>query len=294
MIDDLSQYLNDGSTIVMDAAGDAKDVTDLMASKGMKYLVRKEMNESDDIVIEKFDKDDAFLVDKEKKVWCMKKVFSSSKRTNYLFFSEKLYEDKMKALDARASKCVNEYFDVVRMKRDGSLKVSKTMLRRLRNPLIYCNVSVQTKLLGNADDMYSFVREQLSNGREGFFKLESSVELTEKEAYVTYRERDTIEKLIESLKNHIDMGPLRVWSDDCVKGILLICFLAQTIISMIRFEHSELSSLSSKTIIRSLEKLTLTVIRSDRNVTSCIFSNFDAVNSSILGCKPPPARVSVG
>jgi transposase len=294
MIDDLSQYLNDGSTIVMDAAGDAKDVTDLMASKGMKYLVRKKMNESDDIVIEKFDKDDAFLVDKEKKVWCMKKVFSSSKRTNYLFFSEKLYEDKMKALDARASKCVNEYFDVVRMKRDGSLKVSKTMLRRLRNPLIYCNVSVQTKLLGNADDMYSFVREQLSNGREGFFKLESSVELTEKEAYVTYRERDTIEKLIESLKNHIDMGPLRVWSDDCVKGILLICFLAQTIISMIRFEHSELSSLSSKTIIRSLEKLTLTVIRSDRNVTSCIFSNFDAVNSSILGCKPPPARVSVG
>ena len=73
-----------------------------------------------------------------------------------------------------------------------------------------------------------------------------------------YREQGTVEKLINSPKNHIDMGPLRVWSDDCVKGILTICFPAQTIISMIRFEHSELSSVSSRNIIRSLEKLTLT------------------------------------
>jgi transposase len=294
MIEDLSQYLDEGSTIVMDAAGDSKDVTDLITGRGIGYIVRKKMNLSDDIVISKFDKENAILVDPEKKVWCMKRRFTSSGRTNYLFFSEKLYNDKMKMLDARASKCVNEYFDVVRMKKDGSLKVSRTMLRRLRNPLIYCNVNVQTRLLGTADDMFFFVREQLSNGREGFFKLESSTELTEKEAYVTYRERDTTEKLIESLKNHIDMKPLRVWSDNCVKGVLLICFIAQMIVSMIRFEHSELSSISSKNIIRSLEKLTLTVIRGECKVTSRVFSNFDAVNSLILGCKPPPAMVSVG
>ena len=288
MIEDLSHHLDDHSTVVTDAAGDSKDVTGMITSKGLKYLLRKKMNESDDILIAKFSKETAVRVDAEKGVWCVKRVFGSSGRTNYLFFSEKLYNDKMTALDARAKKCVNEYFDVVRMKKDGTLKVSRTMLRKLRNPLIYCNVSIQTRFLGGRDEMYSFVREQLSNGREGFFKLESSAELTEHQAYLTYRERDTIEKLIDSLENHIDMGPLRVWSDDCVKGILLICFLAQTIVSMMRFEHSELSSLSSKNIIRSLEKLTLTVMRSGREIASRVFSNFDPVNSMILGCKPPP------
>ena len=294
MIDDLSQFLDEGSTAVMDAAGESKNVTSSITSKGMKYMVRKKMNESDDLWISRFDKNDAISVDTEKKVLCSKKVFGSSGRTNYLFFSEKLYDDKMKALDARAQRCVDEYFDVIRMRDDGSLKVSKTMLRRLRNPLIYCNVNVQTRLFNGEDEMYSFVRERLSNGREGFFKLESSAELTEKEAYTMYRERDTTEKLIDSLKNHIDTGPLRVWSDACVKGILTICFLAQTIVSMIRFEHPELSSLSSKNIIRSLEKLTLTVIRSDRRTKTRIFSNFDPVNSMILGCIPPPGTVSGG
>lgn len=294
MIDDLSQYLDDGSSVVMDAAGEAKDVTSLILSKGMGYLVRKKMNLSDDVQISKFDKENAILVDRDKRVWCSKKVFGSSGRTNYLFFSEKSYEDKMRMLDSRAQKCVDEYFDVIRMRNDGTLKVSKTMLRRLRNPLIYCNVNVQTRLFNGEDEMYLFVREHLSNGREGFFKLESSAELTEKEAYLTYRERDTIEKMIESLKNHIDTGPLRVWSDACVRGVLTICFLAQTIISMMRFEHSELSSVSSKNIIRSLEKLTLTVIRSDRKPKTRIYSNFDPVNSMILGCMPPPGTVSGG
>jgi len=287
MIEDLSRHLDDHSTIIMDAAGDAKDITGMITSKGMRYLVRKKMNESDDILIAKFSKETAVRVDTDKGVWCVKRTFGSG-RTNYLFFSEKLYNDRMTTLDARAARCVDEYFDVIRMKKDGTLKVSRTMLRKLRNPLIYCNVSIQTRFLGGRDEMYSFVREHLSNGREGFFKLESSTELTEHQAYLTYRERDTIEKLIDSLKNHIDMGPLRVWSDDCVKGILLICFLAQAIVSMIRFEHSELSSLSSKNIIRSLEKLTLTVIRSGREIASRVFSNFDPVNSMILGCKPPP------
>jgi transposase len=294
MIEDLSRFLDEGSTAVMDAAGEDKDIAALLTSKGMRYLVRKKMNESDDKVIAEFDKEKAASVDREKGVWCVKRVFGSSQRTNYLFFSQKLYDDKMRALDSRAWRCVEEYFEVVRMKEDGTLKVSKTMLRKLRNPLIYCNVSVQTTLLREKEEMYSFVREYLSNGREGFFKLESSEELTEEQAYRMYRERDTIEKLIESLKNHLDMGPLRVWSDACVRGILTICFLAQTIVSMIRFEHSELSSVSSRNIIRSLEKLTLTAIRDGSRVRSRIFSNFDPVSSMILGCRPSSGRASGG
>jgi len=161
------------------------------------------MNESDDLLIERFDKKKAVSMDPEKKVWCVKRVFGPSGRTNCLFFSQKLYDDRKKALDSRAWRRVEEYFEVVRMKEDGTLKVSKTMLRKLRNPLIYCNVSVQTTLLKEKEEMYSFVREELSNGREGFFKLESSEELTEEHAYYAYRERDTIEKLI------VPEGPYR-------------------------------------------------------------------------------------
>ncbi|MPM81540.1 IS1634 family transposase ISMma20 [bioreactor metagenome] len=139
-----------------------------------------------------------------------------------------------------------------------------------------------------------FIRNTLSNGREGFFKLESSAELTECDVFNIYRKRDTVEKLMDSLKNHIDMGPLRVWSDDSVKGILTICFLAQMIVSMIRYEREELSRLSTKTIIRSLEKLTVTVIPGAGKRKERIFSNFEPVNSLILGVKPPPDRVPRG
>lgn len=131
LLDSVLPLLKKDSTMIMDAAGDNKDVTDSISGKGMKYVVRKKMNLSDDKWIKEFDKERAVLVDAEQGVWCMKRRFLSSGRTTYLFFSEKLYDDKNRALDRRAQKCVDEYFDVMRKKKDGTLRISDTVLRRI-------------------------------------------------------------------------------------------------------------------------------------------------------------------
>jgi len=75
---------------------------------------------------------------------------------------------------------------------------------------------------------------------------------------------------------------LRVWSERSVKGVLLLGFLAQLIVSMIRFENPPIREKSTKFIIRSLENLTVTRIFDVLGRSKKIFSNFEPLNVTIL------------
>jgi transposase len=281
-VNDIIDELRDNSLFVFDAGGDSKSVSDLITGKGKRYIVRKKMNISDDLWISKFDKDASVCVNADEGIYCYAKTFSSSGRTVYLFFSEKLYSDKMNMLDSRAQMCLDDAKETIRRKRDGTLRISRTVIKRLRNPLISLNVSVQGKLLSSDEESFEYVRNALSNGREGFFKLECSEKMTPSDVLRIYRKRDSVEKLIDSLKNQIDLKPLRVWSENSVKGILFLAFLAQTIVSMMRYEVPELRKRSTKFIIGSLENLTVTHVYDLRKNIRRIYSNFEPINSSIL------------
>jgi len=282
IVDDIVGDLRDDSLFVFDAGGDAKQVLDRITEKNMRYITRKRLNVSDDAWISSFDKENAYCVDEENGIFCHKRTFISSGRTTYMFFSEKLYKDKMAALNGRAWKCVEDAKETVKRKKDGTLRISKTVVKRIRNPLITLNVGVQGKLLSSDLESFEYVRNALSNRREGFFKLECNENLTPDEVFSTYRRRDTVEKLIDSLKNHIDLKPMRVWSENSVKGTLLLCFLAQVIVSMIRYEMPELKQRSTKFIIDSLEKLTVTYVYGHEGGMRRVYSNFEPMNSRIL------------
>ena len=282
IVDEIIGDLRDDSLFVFDAGGDAKQVLDRITEKNMRYITRKRLNTSDDAWISSFDKDEAYCVDEENGVFCRKHTFVSSGRTTYMFYSEKLYHDKMAALNGRAWKCVEDAKETIKRKRDGTLRISRTVIKRLRNPLITLNVGVQGKLLSSDVESFEYVRNALSNCREGFFKLECNENLTPDEVFTMYRRRDTVEKLVDSLKNHIDLKPMRVWSENSVKGTLLLCFLAQVIVSMIRYEMPELKQRSTKFIIDSLEKLTVTYVYDREERMRRIYSNFEPINSRIL------------
>jgi transposase len=113
-------------------------------------------------------------------------------------------------------------------------------------------------------------------------RIESSKELTAIAAYNIYREKDAVEKLIETLKNHIEIKPLRCWNEVSVKGILLIGFIAQMMVSMIRYDHPELRERSTKFIIRALEKLTATYYLDEKGRKNVLYSNFERMNRIIL------------
>ncbi|WP_340817851.1 hypothetical protein [Methanolobus sp. WCC4] len=86
-----------------------------------------------------------------------------------------------------------------------SIDKNKKLPKRFRisNVLVDVSYSLQTKLMQlNKQDAIKLLEEKLVTGREGFFCLKSS-EL--KQALQTDRKKDSIEKIINSLKNDIEI-----------------------------------------------------------------------------------------
>ena len=106
--------------------------------------------------------------------------------------------------------------------------------------------------------------------------------MTIAEALLTYRKKDSIEKIFNSLKNEIEIKPLIVWTDNSIYGALIIGFVAQLFISLMRYEISELKHISTKFIKKALSNLTVTVDSGERKVKTYVYSNFDAINIMIL------------
>jgi transposase len=107
----------------------------------------------------------------------------------------------------------------------------------------------QTKLVEmSEEEAYDYAFSRCRNGREGFFCLKSSTHLTLGAALATYRKRDSIEKIFHSLKNGIEIKPVRCWKKERQIGVLLIGFLAQLFISLMRYGVREVAHTSTKFI----------------------------------------------
>jgi len=106
--------------------------------------------------------------------------------------------------------------------------------------------------------------------------------LTLREALAIYRQKDSIEKIFNSLKNEIEIKPLRCWSEHSVYSALIVGFIAQLFMALIRFEHQELKHKSTKFIKISLMNLTVTVEYKKSSGKRYIFSNFNPISQVIL------------
>ena len=149
--------------------------------------------------------------------------------------------------------------------------------------MIEIDYSFRTKLEELSDEeAIELLKSSIINGREGFFCLKSNKDLTLEKALETYREKDSIEKIFNSLKNEIQIKPLRVWSDDSIYGAILLGFIAQLFISLMRYEFEEIKHRSTKFIKKSLMNLTLTIKFLKNGVKKYIFANFDKINSLIV------------
>ena len=279
--DQIKRKLRNDSLMVYDRGGNSKENNESVLADKMKYLTGKKLNKSDDKRIKEFDKNKAILVDKEDKVYGIKYVFPS--RVDYFYFSAKLKEEQIQSSIRAAQK----KFEEAKLLQECLDKNKGLPAKfRLKNELVDITYSYQTKLkeLGEKDAL-EYVTKHTINGREGFFCLTSSEDLTLKEALDTYRKKDSIEKLINSLKNEIEIKPLRVWSENSIYGAILIGFLAQLVMSLIKYEHKELKHTSIKFIKISLMNLTVTVEFLPHRAKRSVYSNFDPINELILGAK---------
>lgn len=273
----IKHCLRKGSRIIFDKGGQSKDNTDLVLASKMKYLSAKKLNTSDDKRIKEFRKDKAELIDPENGVYGLKIVYPS--RIDYFYFSEQLRRDQIEAKLRLAEQKLIEAKEI-----QYSLDKHKQLPKRFRinNPLVDVKYSYQTKLTFLSEkEALAVVQKASLNGREGFFCLVSSENLTLEEALRIYRMKDSVEKLFQSMKNEISIKPLRVWSTNSIKGAVLVGFLAQLIISLMRYDYPELKHTSPKFIKMSLMNLTVTVEKIAKSMKRRIFSNFEPINMLI-------------
>jgi transposase len=272
--------LEPGSMIVFDQGANRKQNLDQIQAQKMKYVTARQINKSDENTwIKNFHQRRTELVDDRYGVYGLKKRFPS--RNNYLFFSQHLHDTQMESKFRKVDRLFKEAEEIQK-----TIEANRNLPKRYRinNPLVDIEYSYQTILSSmDTETAKQILNKACITGREGFFCLVSSENLTLKEVLSIYRQKDSIEKIFNSLKNELDIKPLRVWSDVSVYGALIIAFLSQLIMSMIRYDYQELKHTSVKFIRQSLMNLTVTIERGKETLKRMIFSNFDPISSVILG-----------
>jgi len=266
-----------GSKVIFDKGANGKENLNSVIASKMQFLTAKKLNTSDDKIIKKFFDLNPDEINAEDGIYGFKQKFPS--RYNYFFFSKKLRKENLASALRKAERQLKEAQDIEEAHCNGKALPKRF---RINNVLVKATIEYQTKLKSLSElQAFELVKKASITGREGFFCLMSSQNLTLEEALFLYREKDSVEKIMHSLKNEINIKPLRVWSDNSIYGALLIGYLAHLIISLIRYDEPQLKSFSTKFIKISLSNLTVTIEKLKNSKKRRIYSNFDPINELI-------------
>jgi len=273
----VQRHLQKNSLVVFDKGANSKDNIALIEAEQLKYLTAKKLNASDDKRIKVFKKTSKNCLDKKKGLYGIK--YKTSSKTDYFFYSEQLYKEQYASRLRKVKRQLEQAKAIQKSKNKGKTLPTRY---RINNVLIDITYEFQTKLETISDDeAIKLLEKKIVTGREGFFCLMSTKNLTLRKALEIYRKKDSIEKIFDSLKNEIEIKPVRVWSENSIYGVLLVGFIAQLFMSLIRYDIPELKTTSVKFIKNSLMNLTVTTIRKQNTTKSKIYSNFDWINQLI-------------
>jgi transposase len=150
----------------------------------------------------------AKLIDAQNGIYGIKYVKPSS--IDYFYFSETLQKEQLKSKARKALRKLQEAKEI-QQSIDNKKQLPKKF--RINNELIDISYSYQTKLTElSEEEAFKLLEAAVITGRDGFFCIKSSQNLTLAQTLQTYRKKDSIEKIFNSLKNEIEIKPLRVWS----------------------------------------------------------------------------------
>jgi len=274
----IKDKIKPNSRITIDKGANSSENLNSILSSKMNYVTLKRLNKSDDKRIENFDKSKAELIDEERGIYGIKFVRPS--KVDYFYFSEELKETQLRSKKKSALKMLNEAKEI-----QNSLEKNKSLPKKfqIKNKLVDVKYNYQTKLNElDEEEALKYLEKEVITGREGFFCIISNENLTLLEAFGIYRKKDSVEKMIHSLKNEIEIKPLRVWSENGIYGAVIVGFIAQLIMSLIKYDHEELKHVSVKFVKNSLMNLTVTVELLKRKRKRYIYANFDWINRLIL------------
>ena len=140
----------------------------------------------------------------------------------YIYFSKDLYDAQIRSKFDRFNK--------------DKEKGEKILRRRKREK--YPSDNGWIELIPELQRTISEIDNPYVTGIEGFFILESSIDSDPESILRLYRDRDKAEKFIRSLKEGLEIRPIRHWNGDSIKGLFLIIFLTDFMINLTHFFRS--------------------------------------------------------
>jgi transposase len=113
--------------------------------------------------------------------------------------------------------------------------------------------------------------------------LESSLDADPAEVLRLYKERDKAEKLIRDLKEGAELRPFRCWSENAVKGIVLLVFLTNALLRLTRIYDEFSLAKNVKLLKKYLTNLTLSIVCLKNELKMTFISNFSQELKEFFG-----------
>jgi len=198
-------------------------------------------------------------------VACVKR--KEGDETNYVFFCPGLYSTQIGIKEKRFK----------RQKEKGNKILRKRKLEAIPSDKGWVELipSLQ-KTLFTMDNLYI-------NGTEGFFILESSVDEEPLKILGLYKKRDKAEKFIRSLKEGLELRPIRHWNKWSIIGIFFVCFLTNFLINLTTFLAKNPVVKNVKLLKKFLINLTETVVYPEKGFRFHVLSNVSPQILCIFG-----------
>lgn len=265
MLKTLQKILRKNSLIIFDAGANTHENKKMVTSLGFHYLTLKPKKVKTYLkYIKLFSKEKPKEFEFNGKRYRCVKVREGN--VKYIFFSPELYEVQMKRKEKRFQKEKEKGNSILRKRKilfpsdEGWVRLTPSLqktLEEIRNPYI--------------------------SGIEGFFILESSLDLDCKEVLRKYKERDKAEKFFRNLKEGLELRPVRHWSTYAVKGIIFLSFLANFLINLTLFLVKNSLVKNVKLLKKYLMNLTLTFVYPLGRFRFMILSNVSSVVKELFG-----------
>ena len=296
--DQISNELEKGTLIAFDKGPASKENKKMLEERGFYYLTSLKFNASIDEQIKTFCKSENNCLnpdaEKNKRIYYLKTSYEN--HMNFLYFSE---EKKIEEIESIRQSVEKKYNEAILMrekelkseqrKREGKKGDSRGRKKKVDNDFVITKRTVQAPLIDDIprEEAIAMGIQRKLTGREGFFVLSTNKNMTPEDALRIYREKDAVEKLFYSLKNEIPFGPVRSWTENNVKGICLITYLAHLFLALTRLFIPELVHVSDKIILISLKNLTETFVYKGKKMVKSIISNIDMISGKIVGLELP-------
>lgn len=269
MLKIIPKVIQEGSLLIFDTGANTKQNKKQILSLKYNYLtlIAKRISAyKDQILFFQQNHDKVAVVEiNNRHYYCLKKEMGQ--QTIYIYFSPELYNDHMGIKERK----------FIRQKKKGNEILKKRKHERIPSDngwveMIPCLQST----------LYSIDNPYIT-GIEGYFILESSINEDPIKVLKLYKARDKVEKFIRSLKEGLDLRPIRHWNKWCIYGIIFLSFITNFLLNLTQLLSKASINKNIKLLKNFLNNLTLTIVYPKKGFRFHVISNVSSEIMHLMG-----------